>query len=162
MDAGLAQQETGDWLRLMIVSPGQDPIHDPADAPEPKSDQTITLREMNFDGLPEEIHTGKQIWKVTNSGTQTHEIEVSKAPDGTTIDQLRAALSAGLNAPVPAGGLDISKLVPQGAMDPLSVGVTSWAVLDLRPGTYVAFCIMPDSNGMSHTSEGMAAIFTVS
>jgi hypothetical protein len=160
-DPGLAEQGAGDWLRLLIVSPGQDPDHDPADAPEPKSDQTITLRDMSFDGLPEELHAGKQIWKVTNSGTQTHEIEIANAPDGTTIDQLRAALSAGRDAPVPQGGLDLEK-APQGAMAPLSVGVTGWAVLDLKPGTYVAFCIMPDSNGMSHASEGMAAVFTVS
>jgi hypothetical protein len=161
MDPGLAQQETGDWLRLLIVSPGQDPVHDPADAPEPKADQTIALREMTFDGLPEEVPAGKQIWKVTNSGTQTHELYIAKAPDGTTIDQLQAALSADRDAPVPAGGLDLTK-APQGAMAPLSVGVTGWAVLNLQPGTYVAFCIMPDSNGMSHASEGMAAVFTVS
>jgi uncharacterized cupredoxin-like copper-binding protein len=161
MDPGLAEQETGDWLRLLIVSPGQDLANDPADSPEPTADQTIVLHEMKFDGLPAEVPAGKQIWKVTNSGMQTHELYIAKAPDGTTIDQLRAALSAGRDTPVPAGGLDLEK-APQGAMGPLSPGVTGWAVLDLEPGTYVAFCIMPDSNGMSHASEGMTAVFTVS
>ena len=45
---------------------------------------------------------------------------------------------------------------------PMAAGMRAWTMIDLKPGSYVAVCFVPDStDGKSHLEHGMMLPITV-
>jgi hypothetical protein len=115
---------------------------------EPASDVAVTLKEYMFE-MPTELKAGVHTFKVSNQGTQPHEMSLFKLTEGQTLADLRTILTSpesGGPPPVEQAG---------GAL-PMGVGMRAWTTIDLKPGNYVAVCFVPDSgDGKSHLEHGM-------
>ena len=157
----------GDWAAfpegqqepaLLTVKTTADSVETP-----PTASATVTLTNFLFAGW-DQLSVGQQTFAVTNKSDQPHMLVFEQVPDGTTIDQVKAALSGDENGtPVP-GGFDVSqtKPVPGGDVILLSSNQTAYLNVDLSAGTYVALCFVTDpATGQPHAMLGMASLFTV-
>lgn len=133
----------------------------PESASTPTATTAITLTEMAFGGLPAHAAAGPQVWKISNTGQQPHQLTLLKVPAGTTTAQVAALLSLPAGA-TPPPGVDTAAFVPAGGIGILSPGQTAWTLLDLAPGTYAALCHVPDqASGIPDALLGMLTVFTV-
>ncbi len=133
---------------LAVTEPGDDAIVE-----TPTADYTISMIEYAFQGIPDTVPAGRSIVEVHATGSTFHETAFLPVPAGTTEEDVVEAFSSETSdlAFAPAGGVSI-----------MTPGLTSWLLLDLTPGTYVAFCAAPDDwDGPPHVMLGMLKIFTV-
>ena len=157
----------GDWL---VGGEGDQPpmpvtVAETADSvmDAPSSDAVITETDFAFSGF-ETLQPGNQVWEITNQGDQPHMLVMFQVPDGTTLDDLMAAMSAPEGATPAPGGLQESdlRMVSGGQVLMQSAGTSVWTSVDLQPGTYVAVCFVIDpATGMPHAMEGMVDLFQV-
>lgn len=136
----------------------------PTEVAEPESTATFSVGEMVVELTDGELKVGENLVKLENLGAQPHFVELMKAPDGTTIDDIATLLESMMTGtPVP-GGLTFADLGPGGFISDVSSGQTQWATLSLaQPGTHLAICFVADSvSGMPHALMGMYAIVEVS
>jgi len=162
----IADLVPGNWIVIGNGHPTQpftvtgDPAA-PIEAADPSVTAEITLQEFAFLGF-NDVKAGRQIWKVTNTGSQPHFMELIKVPAGTTAEQIMQLLMADDDAsPVP-GGVDPTQIEGVGGIGALSAGRTGWYVTDLEAGTYVALCFIPDFEAhLPHAMMGMIQVFTV-
>lgn len=145
-----------------------------ATATEPEADVVAELFEMGFT-LPDDVPSGRQVWKVRNTGAMLHEIAIFPVPASATAEQITGAVSAELE--VEFGGdpaqarATIDALGPEwkdwssnfvAGMGVLSPRRTSWAQINLAPGTYGAVCFVPEPTSMTpHLMMGMTEVFTI-
>lgn len=124
------------------------------EAADPAVDGTLVLQDFAF-GLPESISAGPQRWQVTNDGAQPHEVLLAQlAPGATALDFVMAFGDPSRTEPPPG--------LPVGGLQAVLPGTTAWLDLDLAPGTYAAFCFVPDpESGQPHLALGMLSEFTV-
>lgn len=109
--------------------------------------------------LPSVIHKSRPLTLRINVSSQTHELQIASVPAGTTRDEILACLQnppgspkCKLKAP-PEDVTGASGLFPGGH---------HWIKLDLKPGTYVALCFVPDIHtGLPHALMGMVTVFVV-
>lgn len=121
-------------------------------AAELKADRTVTLKDFMFD-LPQQIKGGLQTWKIVNAGPQPHEIIMFRINDGKTLDDVMKWAETMAGAP---------PFTMIGGMQGLTPGQTGWLTMDLKPGSYVASCDIPDpASGKPHSELGMLMPFTV-
>lgn len=123
---------------------------------EPRSEIAVTWRDFVFE-FPSEIRSGPRTVKVVNAGQQIHEMPiVTLAPGKTTADVL-ALLSA------PRGpGQPPPPFETVGGIGPIAPGGAAIFTLDLKPGTYYAFCFIPDpGTRTAHAGLGMVKEITV-
>jgi hypothetical protein len=137
----------------------------PAATPEaegPTVDGTVRLFDFNFE-FPETVAAGRQVWVVTNSGEQPHELLLARSPQPVTAEQVIELMAGESEEATPTGGgPSFGDFEPVGGIGWLSPGVTAWTEVDLEPGTYVALCFVFDpETGMTHAAMGMVAVFTV-
>jgi len=143
----------------------------------PQANTTVTLKDFSFD-MPASLPAGTVIVKVTNDGPQPHQMEIAKLAPGKTSQDV-STFFASQPAPPASGAPAASSSAaasgkPQaaagpppfqdlGGMNGLSKGESGWAVLNLTPGDYVAFCAIPDENGSlkPHIDLGMIKAFSV-
>lgn len=119
----------------------------------PPDDGVITLRDFDF-MLPPVIRAGASLLKVSNQGSQIHEITLVKLASGQTVQDAMNALMAGSSGTSPA--------TPIGGMSALDVGTSGWLKANFAPGSYLAFCSLSDStSGKTHVSLGMVSAFIV-
>jgi len=115
---------------------------------EPASDVAVTLKEYSFE-MPTELKAGSHTFKVSNQGTQPHEILLLKLAEGKTMADVQAALSNPESGEPPPGDMVGGALA-------IGPGLRSWTTLELTPGNYMAICFIPDSgDGKSHLEHGM-------
>jgi uncharacterized cupredoxin-like copper-binding protein len=118
----------------------------------PEADVKVALKDFNF-VLPENINSGKQTWEISNEGPQPHEIIFLKLGDNMTMADIQAYFES-MDGPPPfefAGG-----------MQGLSAGESGILELDLKPGSYIVACEIPDpATGMAHSALGMVMQFDV-
>ena len=138
----------------------------PAATPEaegPIVDGTVRLFDFNFE-FPETVAAGRQVWAVTNSGEQPHELLLARSPQPVTAEQVIELMAGESEEATPTGGgPSFGDFEPVGGIGWLSPGVTAWTEVDLKPGTYVALCFVFDpETGMPHVAMGMVGVFTVS
>jgi hypothetical protein len=155
----------GDYVMLCFV-PGPDGVPhlakgmikpfrvtgSPSDVELPRTDGEAILRDFSFT-LPDDLNARQTTIKVTNAGPQVHEMAIGRLAEGKTLEDARAFLSTRVGPPPYAdvGGMQ--------AMDP---GASGWLTLDLTPGRYVMFCVVPDpATGRRHVDLGMIAPFEV-
>jgi hypothetical protein len=131
--------------------------------PAPAADVNVSMQEYTILGLEQPVPAGERVWKITNTGTQPHFMEMAKLPDGTTQQQLAAYLTGELTGTPVAGAMNGEEAIPvSGGISTLSPGQTMWSAVDLAPGTYGVACFFPDiQSGTPHALLGMSVVFTV-
>lgn len=140
------------WLVPLDVIAGSQAT--PTPAVGPRTDVSIEMQAFEYTGLPERVAPGQHVWQVTNISEQPFAMAVAKAPEGTTAQDVPRAVAAMFGGTPSPSALDLQALVAVGGLGPLSPGQMAWTVLDLEPGTYVAW----DFFG---APMGMVAVFTV-
>jgi hypothetical protein len=125
------------------------------DLEAPVADGTVVLQDFAF-GLQEApVSAGPQRWQVTNEGEQPHEILLAQLAPGATALDFAMAFEDPAASEAPPG-------LPFGGIGPMEPGTTAWLDLDLAPGTYAAFCFIPDpESGQPHIALGMVTELTV-
>jgi hypothetical protein len=147
----------------------------------PTANATVTLTEFHFMGIPETTAAGPQIWEVTNTGTQLHEMGIAKLAPGVTFEMVQAMLmstdatpaadmaamatpdaataTSDMATPAAAG----APFTSIGGAAPMMPGTSMWYTADLDAGDYFAICFVPDAeSGAPHFVLGMISPFTVS
>jgi len=141
----------------------------------PTEDAAVELVDFGFNTLPAEFPAGKTTIKATNSGAEMHELTVLSPIEGVTVDEILAMFSAPPASPeseemdhedMASPAAEASGPPPfhfNGGLQGIMPGMTGYAVLDLAPGEYLAFCGIPSpaNGGAPHFMLGMAATFTV-
>jgi hypothetical protein len=125
-------------------------------AAAPITEIKAEMQEFSFI-LPDEIKAGKHIWQISNTGKQVHHLLIMQLPNGVTVDDIITWVSA----ETPSGPPPF--LNPDGptigaGFEMLSPSQSTWAEIDLPPGEYVVFCLLPDMSAMppvSHIAHGM-------
>lgn len=112
--------------------------------------------EYVYDG-PDTVAAGPVRVMLANQGTQDHHAQVFRLDDGSTLDDLQAALATG----DPAAATEVGTFL--GGTGLVSPGEESRAdaVLDLDTGRYVLLCFVPDGSGVPHVAHGMLRPFEV-
>ena len=125
-------------------------------------DGTVNLFDFNFE-FPDTIAAGRQLWAVTNTGDQPHELLLARSPEPVTTEQVMELMAGESEEATPTGGgPSFADFEPVGGIGWLSPGLTAWTEVDLAPGTYAAFCFVFDpETGLPHVAMGMVAVFTV-
>lgn len=118
-----------------------------------RAGQTVyAVDDMQF-RVPRELQPDSVVRIENNAATDVHEFTIGRLHPGKTAADVQA-WAAAPNGPPPfddAGGA--------GALSP---GGREWFTLDLAPGRYVAFCMVPDDmTGIPHAASGMVRGFTV-
>jgi uncharacterized cupredoxin-like copper-binding protein len=157
--------EPGDHVLLCFVSDGAGVPHvahgmlrpfqvtgadDPPPAPAPEADGEIELDDYAFT-VPDRIEGDATLAVTNRSATEAHEMVMARLDEGTTLDDVVAALRA--HRPLPARAV--------GGMQAVPPGTTEHLRLDLDPGRYVLVCAVPSSDGTPHFDAGMIREVTV-
>ncbi len=131
-----------------------------AAAAEPGEDLTVTLREMEI-VLPDTAFTSeRKRWKIENVGAMSHEVAVIPVAPDFTEQHLRTLMALPEDATPPS---DMPELVyqPVAAIGILAKQHTSWLDVQLKPGRYLAACMLPFGTGYPHAIDGMYRFFDV-
>ncbi len=118
----------------------------------PRADGEIVLQNFSY-VLPGTLPSGPLTLKVSNRGSQTHEVTLVQLAAGKHLQDVIAFLQrpAGLPPFELAGGL--AAIAPQ---------ESAWLKLNLPPGTYGTLCFVTDpTTGKPHFMLGMLTQFTV-
>jgi hypothetical protein len=103
--------------------------------------------------MPDTIPAGPTRFRLVNQGPDFHHIQLVKLEEGRTMADF-AALDP--HGPAPSWAVLVG-----GPNTPLPGGGISEGILDLAPGTYVAICVIPASDGVPHIAKGMVHPLTV-
>jgi hypothetical protein len=124
----------------------------------------VTAKNYEFQGIPETVDAGAALFRLSNGGTEWHEMTLFKINEGEQrpLDELLALPEEEAQAlATPVGG----------AFAPPEAG--DFAAVDLEPGRYAAVCFIPvgatpdvieggqEPDGAPHFTEGMAHEFEV-
>ncbi len=126
-------------------------------SPAGQTPEAITIQMTEFQFLmPDTIPAGVQTLHVENVGGMPHFIEFQSVAGDKTDDDISALLQDP-NAQQP-GWLSEAGMPSIGLFSP---GMSGDIAIDLPPGTYAAFCWMPDAQGTPHAIDGMHQVFEV-
>ena len=119
----------------------------------PQADVTIGGTEFDFTGT-EGLRSGSQTVKVVNQGKQEHFWAMAALAPGKNAQDVVKFFSGPPSGPPPFTGFPglVSSLLPGGE---------ATRTLDLAPGSYVMFCLVPDTDGTPHAAKGMLKQITV-
>jgi hypothetical protein len=120
----------------------------------------VSAREYSFHGLPSSFPTGIAAIKLTNNGSQVHEISVARIKTNDSVSDL-------LKMPEDQVNKKVAFIGGSGPVDP---GTSSVTYLKLaKKGRYAALCFIPDGTtsqttpgtGPPHAQLGMEMQFRV-
>jgi len=147
---------SGREAQTIIVDPGTSGTT----SPEPEADLTVTLREMEI-VFPETAYTSSPVrWKIENTGAMSHEVAVVPVTPDFTEEHLQLLFSLPEDATPPPGVPEFN-YEPVAAIGILAGQHTSWLDVQLKPGRYLAACMLPFSTGYPHAIDGMYRLFDV-
>jgi hypothetical protein len=125
------------------------------------ADGEVEFKNFQF-VFPDQVNAGQQVWKVTNSGDQPHEMFISKTPRRLTPDEVKILLELPEDQLPPEGVPNPAEFEDMGGVAPISKDQTVYFEMNLEPGAYVAVCFMPDKDtGLPHALKGMVVIFEI-
>ncbi len=134
----------------------------PADVAEPESTATIGMGEMYIELNEGTLTAGENLVKVVNEGVQPHFIEFMSVPEGTTNDNITAAIESMMGATPSAEPFDMESAMPVAYVPEQSEGVAAWHSVSLEAGSYGVICWITDpETGMPHAMLGMHNVFVV-
>lgn len=113
---------------------------------------TVVARNYAYD-VPDTVAAGRTEIRLLNKGTELHHLALVRLEGGHTFADYMNAIKAG--GPPPAWAKD------EGGPNTPAPGGASSAIVDLKPGTYLAICFIPAADGAPHFTKGMAHAFTV-
>ena len=116
----------------------------PADLPEPEANAVIGMGEMYIELNEGSMVAGENLVKLINEGVQPHFVEFMSVPDGTTNENVGAAIEAMSGATPSAEPVDLQSAMPVAFLPEQSEGVAAWHVLSLQAGTYAVTCWITD------------------
>ena len=114
---------------------------------------TVVAREYAF-VMPDTIPAGLTTIRLRDEGSQAHHLFLARLDSGRTIADFAATMRSHENPPA-------WMHFEGGPNTPLPGGGESYTTLDLAPGTYVAFCVIPAPDAMPHVAKGMMRQFVV-
>jgi hypothetical protein len=126
--------------------------------------QDVTASEYAFAGLPDELEAGTVSFELANDGTELHELQLFRRNDGVTepVEELLALPEEQV----------MSKVTPVGSGAFAPPGESSYMVVDLDAGDYIALCFVPTGttsedqppapDAPPHIAHGMVAELAVS
>jgi hypothetical protein len=117
---------------------------------------TVVAREYAFQ-MPDSIPAGLTTFRLVDEGKEPHHLFVMKLEGGKKASDMFAALKAA----GPAGWPLPAWMHPVGGPNVSAAGGESNATLNLEPGDYAAFCVVPTPQGAPHFMLGMINGFTV-
>jgi hypothetical protein len=107
---------------------------------------TITLNDYAFE-LPRDLRAGTSAVTVRNTGTQSHELVLTRPALGRAAADV-AQWVEHMQGPPPAHFL--------GGVTAIAPGQTNVLTLSLKPGRYAFLCFVPDAkDGKPHVAHGM-------
>lgn len=114
--------------------------------------KTLTLFDYGFRSASP-IRSTTHAVRVTNAGTQPHELVIARLADGKSAEDF-ARWAERMQGPPPGRFL--------GGVSPMAPGVSNDLALDLAPGRYALLCFVPDAkDGKPHVAHGMVREITV-
>lgn len=125
-------------------------------APAGSNVVTVIAHEYAFE-MPQSIPAGLTTFHLIDKGKESHHLFVMKLENGKKASDMLAALKAA----GPAGGPPPAWMRPVGGPNAPVAGGESNATLELEPGEYAAFCVIPTPEGAPHFMLGMIHGFTV-
>jgi hypothetical protein len=153
----IADLQPGIWLATDILVPGPPSFFTVTEGlgdgtAEPKESAAIQFVDFGFGGLPSSMTAGKNTLKLSNRGTQNHELFVYKLEEGQSAqDFIALAVESEGNVP--------NEFIGGMAAGP---GSELWTDLTFTPGNYIAVCNIPDvATGTPHVALGMVGTFAV-
>jgi hypothetical protein len=117
----------------------------------------VTAVDWAFGGIPLEIPAGRAAFRVTNDGTEMHEMGILRRLDGVTEswDEIIPIVSQSFLEESDAA-MEYVEWVGHAWIP--SEGSSSVAYLDLSPGEYAAFCMLPVGTHHDMTDEEMESM----
>ncbi len=116
---------------------------DSAFASPPPSTQSINMVDFAYVG-PDQWTRGAQFLRLENTGQQDHQLRLARLRDGAT---LQAWMTADDPATVATAVAGMARVGP---------GEVAYLPVDLTPGAYVAYCLVPDGKSRQpHVEMGM-------
>jgi hypothetical protein len=122
-----------------------------AAAVPPEADLTVTLSDHHFQ-LSNPVPGGHPLWHLRNTGTEPHQAQIVKLPDGRQEYSERAWFTNGGRGPRPGQPVGGSVEVP--------VGGEAWFRAELGPGHYLLLCAQNEEDGR-HYDLGMIYRFEI-
>ncbi|HEX7121535.1 MAG TPA: hypothetical protein VF178_04125 [Gemmatimonadaceae bacterium] len=116
-----------------------------ASAATPPADVVVRLLDYSF-SLDRPLTGGRQVIRVDHAGAEPHEIILARLAPGKTVADV-AAWTQTFEGPPP--------LTLGGGLGALNSGASAYFEVDLTPGEYVLFCLIPAPDGRLHTAHGM-------
>lgn len=125
----------------MIVVPDVAPAAG-GDTP-PEASYLVRMVDFAYMG-PEDWEAGPQVLRVDNAGQQDHQVRMARLKEGSTMRDWMYAEHPTDHA------TDIAGVARMGT------GVVAYLPVNLRPGEYVIYCLVPDKDsGKPHAMLGM-------
>jgi hypothetical protein len=118
-----------------------------ASAIESYPEVVITATDYHLD-LPARLSAGLTRLTLKNEGKALHDAMFMRVNEGATLAQLLDALTAPDYGPIFAAATSLGG--PE-----VDAGLRATTIVDLTPGQYMVFCIIPDDTGMPHYLMGM-------
>ena len=124
----------------------------PAAAPASPPLVHVAATDFKLD-LPAKVPAGAVTMHLMNEGKEMHQAMIARLEGGKTMADFAQAMK--YNGPLPGW----VKFV--GGPNGIVPGATTTATTVLTPGNYVAICVIPGTDGVSHAAKGMVTAFEV-
>jgi hypothetical protein len=113
----------------------------------------VRARDFMFD-VTDTITAGPTTFRLINDGPDLHHLYIVRLDGGHTMKELQETIAAD-GYPLPSWAFEVGGPNAVGAQ-----GVAN-ATMDLTPGEYMLFCVIPAPDGVGHVLKGMVRRLTV-
>ena len=124
----------------------------------------VTAADFSF-SLPDTIAGGLVRFQLTNSGQDSHHMQVVKLNQGVSQQQFQGPLQGTLQAIPQEGEAALGRLFQivtfTGGPSGIGPGGESEAMVDLQAGDYALLCFIAGADGIPHLAKGMVKPLTV-
>lgn len=142
-------------LTLAVAACGGSDAPPMEEAAAPVAPPVVTFGSSDFAFTgPDTLAPGFTEVRFTNDGPSEHHMIVARLAPGKTMDDVMAAFEAD-ETTVPEWMTFV------GLANSVRTGGSTGSIVDLQPGTHVAFCFIPAEDGVAHFAKGMTKVFEV-
>lgn len=126
----------------------------------PQSEASIELVDYSF--VANGLQSGEQLVRISNTGTEPHEVIIQRIKEGKTFAEVQALLNAEISGEKVSDAA-VEEVLEYAGSAMLAPGRVNYTHLTLEPGTYVLLCFLPSEGheGKAHYELGMVQQVTV-